>query len=804
MCKCKHSWWAATLRGLAAAAVFWSSGLEGQRPQLVTAAAGLNVFAVLVFGLDLWVRRVLQQYPTCRMGPQQERQKRAVRTSRSELLVTPMAILCLALGLESVYRLVRGTGNWVLVSSVFKPLVLFYVSSQARDAFGAVRRILKIVLRVLVMELLLILMFAAVACRMFADFEGFGNLEEAWLSLFELATTVVNPSIWMPMYKESKYSALFFVTFIMITVFYLHSLVLSVVFQTYIQAATEIHERHADDREAAVHLAFQALLQDELYNPAEGEKERSLVDISVVRETLRVMRPHYNEMKITALVEIVDPSNQGVVDYPSFRTKIRSALNASVRTARSASILAMSVEFIAVTVAVVNFVYVMLVSSPFTAYWFDSVQVDIGCLITLLGAFELLIRFNPLRYHDFTPLTRINVAFDGSALVAALVSTIGIGMYIAGLPDALEFILIGRSLDIVRAMRFFQIFRDVVRRTSDVVPALEGPIVLVISTMHVFVYFGIALWGGAVEVGEHQGAFPDLYDLNNFNSYQEGAVTMFQLLVVNDWYAIAEVYRYADHCYQDYFVYPFFILANLVGVSVMLNVLTAFFVESFVTKLNNDVDAPAEATATMHRERERNFAIQNTARKVKRVTSGTALKIRTDANFDADADSDSSSESERFEFDVYEREGYDKIMQTVSGAYGLVDADMARNVCSYLEIYESLSPGREPVGYLVCDQRTLERFGNRRFKTKSIGYLDENMLHAVVTDMHSELLALSHRPNFNERALVRTFPHKRDPNKALEISASLLRRNPALSLFVARSFHHGGNRTPPLPDLRKR
>jgi hypothetical protein len=87
-----------------------------------------------------------------------------------------------------------------------------------------------------------------------------------------------------------------------------------------------------------------------------------------------------------------------------------------------------------------------------------------------MGAFELLIRFNPLRVHDFTPLTRINVAFDGCALFAALVSGIGVCMYFAGLPKALEYILIGRSLDIIRALRFFEIFRDVVRRTSDVVP----------------------------------------------------------------------------------------------------------------------------------------------------------------------------------------------------------------------------------------------------------------------------------------------------------------------------------------------
>jgi hypothetical protein len=142
-------------------------------------------------------------------------------------------------------------------------------------------------------------------------------------------------------------------------------------------------------------------------------------------------------------------------------------------------------------------------------------------------------------------------------------------------------------------------------------------------------------------------------------------------------------------------------------------------------------------------------------------------------------------------------------MQTVSGT--VYQGDFAREICNYFEIYESLAPGRETVGYLVCDQQTLERFGNRRFRSKAIGCLDENKLHSVVTDMHAELLALAPRTNFQDRSLNRTFPHKREPGKALEISASLLRRHPALSLFVSRTITtEQTSGIPPLPGNPKR
>jgi hypothetical protein len=91
------------------------------------------------------------------------------------------------------------------------------------------------------------------------------------------------------MYQTSRLNAIFFIFYIVTSVFYLHSLVLSVVFQTYIQAATEIHERSATDREEAVRLAFLALIKDD---------HSELVSVSSVRKTLQIIRPHYSSHKV--------------------------------------------------------------------------------------------------------------------------------------------------------------------------------------------------------------------------------------------------------------------------------------------------------------------------------------------------------------------------------------------------------------------------------------------------------------------------------------------------------------------------
>ena len=811
----KHSFAMSFLRLTATMALFISSFMESSQNSIESgdarynrcfAMTSMNGFAITVFCIDMWMHRVLRNADAIQNTPndgnhiQKERTestlefqlKHDVRLSRSRRLIMPLVVFFVIFGLENTLRLVfSGNDHAVFVSSIFKPLVLFYISSRARDALEAVGWILKIVTRVIFVELFLILMFAAVACRLFHEFENFRDLYKAWISLYELSTTVVNPSIWMPAYEASQFSAIFFVLFIVTSVFYMHSLVLSVVFQTYIHAAAEIHDRNAADREDAVYLAFMALRQVgrniELGTDARVETYR-------IRQTLQLLRPHYSSMKIGALLEIMDPSHQGFVDYATFRTKIRPALNASIRTPRNTSSFAMFVELVAVLVAILNFAYVILYSSPFDEDWFNGIQAMAGTAITVVAAFELFARFNPFHIRGFTPLTRLNATFDGLALVAALISCIGIMMLVGGHPLAVEYILMGRAVDMIRVMRFFQTFRDVVRRSSDVIPALAGPFILLVTTLHVFVYMGIAIWGGAVEVGKHDGEITKLYDLNNFNSYHEGFVTMFQVLVVNDWHAIAQVYFYASKCTSPIIVYSFFIVAQLIGVSIMLNVMTAFFVESFATQMDHDKDGPAEATAKVPRERD--FVIKTSERGVRRMSSRSNLsRIHQE---DSVNDSISSYHSEELtEFDVYEREGFDTIMQMIAGAeHG---EDFARVICNYFEVFEWLSPAREePIGYLLCDQQTLERFGNKRFRKKAEGFLEETKLHAVVTSMHSELLSRASPESTRQNSLVRSFPHMKDPSKLLEISASLLRRQPGLSLFVSRTvlLPHEGNEPP--------
>lgn len=529
--------------------------------------------------------------------------------------------------------------------------------------------------------------------------------------------------------------------------------------------------------------------------------------VSSVKKCLQIVRPHYNTLKMKALLEIVDPSNERVIDYPSYRTKIRASLNASIRTSRASTNFAMGVELIAVVVAVLNFVYVLAVTSEWNATWFDSCQILLGAVLTLLGLLELTVRFNPLKFQHFAPITRLDPFFDGSALTAALISCVGVIQYAAcfsidvNTARAIDILLLGRAIDMIRVMRFFPIFRDVVRRSADVLPALAGPLVLMLSVIHIFVFTGMVIWGGAIDV-ETLLANEDLtplYCLNNFNTYATGLVTMFNVAVVNDWHAIAEVYLYADWNSNPLIVYPFFVVAICFTVFIMLNVITAFFVESFVTKHHDhkDDDDHGGEKEVAHREFQIRTGENTNVKKFLGMSTRTNplhghQQLDDDERSSASQERDQSIDSnnggsEVFSFDIYEREGYDQIMRTIAGSSDAEQETFAQNVCNYLEMFESLTSGREKVGYMVCCQQSLNRFGNLRFQTSSKDYISNDTLHKVVSDMHSEVLVLSiHKKKFESRCLVRTFPHPKDPSRLLEISATLLRYQPAATLLVSR------------------
>jgi hypothetical protein len=138
----------------------------------------LHIHAVVIFLIDLYLRHGLFGNDWFIDEPR--------KTGR--LISRAMLAFLLVLGLQSWLWLLWANPEQhfsTILASLFKPLIFFYLSRRARDALEALIKVGTILARVVIIELFLILTFAAVACRLYADDEGFGSLAVSWLSLFQ-------------------------------------------------------------------------------------------------------------------------------------------------------------------------------------------------------------------------------------------------------------------------------------------------------------------------------------------------------------------------------------------------------------------------------------------------------------------------------------------------------------------------------------------------------------------------------------------------------------------------------------------
>jgi len=516
-------------------------------------------------------------------------------------------------------------------------------------------------------------------------------------------------------------------------------------------------------KEESLRHAFQCLEQQTPIIDTSGSTDKHLrvVDAALIREVLKLLRPHYSATKVNLLVGVVDPSNVGCVGFDSFRDNVPQALKSIVRTERPTKV---SFEFFSVFVAILNFLYVTLLASETNTEWLESHSASLGCIITFVCLVELVSRTDIMKMLGYTKMGRNNRGFDGLSVIATIVSIVGmIQLCYENRSDPTDFsanwtdpgrnwIYVGRVIDLIRCLnlRFFPvIFQKVVKRTGEVIPALMGPVILVYSAVHVYTYIGMMIFGGKITVGETEDITP-LYDLNNFNSYVEGVVTMYQVLVINDWYAIAEVYLGVSNYFT---VYTFFISGNLFAVCILLNVMISFFVGALTMKPAHDDKDDNETTATQVADSDRSGA----SRQINELSHGSGTA----------------------RFDIFEREGhFDDIVKAVAGEND--QQKFVSRACEVLSLFVSMMPDKnEEVGFLVSSQHSMDRFGNRRFAELVKSYVDESMFHEMISEMQSELSSSS--------TTIQKELGSPDERMKLQISVSSFDEG-SLCLFTARKI----------------
>ena len=153
-----------------------------------------------------------------------------------------------------------------------------------------------------------------------------------------------------------------------------------------------------------------------------------------------------------------------------------------------------------------------------------------------------------------------------------------------------------RIIRVLRALRALRGFGVIVRTFWTIVPMFLRYVVSMLLVYYVWAMAGMELFAGTITYNRraspdpHEGFFYDLderlehtayyessYWHNNFNTLGRSMVTLFELMVVNNWAIIMMGYAYATSLWAMAYFYSWFFCM----VIVVLNIVTAFLLDDF-------------------------------------------------------------------------------------------------------------------------------------------------------------------------------------------------------------------------------
>lgn len=239
------SLWEYFILPTATISLFLASFLEGDNfnpdeTRSVTLLVLCTAYAVLVFVTDIYIFTFLQKpdYTNNRIKmnskPNNEEKEREEMQqdsytmplndtpyldlnesfqqpkSRMNDWTLPLLLFFFGLSVETFLFIYNTNDQWKCIwLGLCKPVVLFYVSHHARDALDALITAGPVVIKVIVLEVFLILIFSIMASFLFDDVnmdpQPFETLSSSFIALFELSTTVVSPSLYIPICKFYSY-----------------------------------------------------------------------------------------------------------------------------------------------------------------------------------------------------------------------------------------------------------------------------------------------------------------------------------------------------------------------------------------------------------------------------------------------------------------------------------------------------------------------------------------------------------------------------------------------------------------------
>jgi len=471
-------------------------------------------------------------------------------------------------------------------------------------------------LKTMFMVFLLLLLYAFFGVVVFGNeeegIEYFPNLGEGMWSLMILLTTANFPDVMMPAYSRHRVASLFFVSFLLLGLFFLLNLLLAQVYSSYEEEKDNVFIRERDHRHNALRLAFDIMTEDQ-YDKSLYDRRLTHADIQAIFHELnqthkgvrfiskeeadekfaQLDEDHSKEIDLgefyqfgiileQTYVEVLVPSFMEAWFPEIFNSKWFQKLKDGVES--------MAFEYFIDLCLILNAVLVVYQvrdelegkNEELVLGIWDEIGDTVFCTIYFV---EMSLKIWVMGFFRYT--SNYKNIFDGVITVMG-VSAAAYVYYPNSYsdPTLIRYVVFCRILRLVRLVTALKVFQEIGETFVAILPVARRVLVSLFCAMYLFSWIGVELYGGKIntdpdsqESKELEGTDFDAgdYYANNFNDMGSGMITLFELMVVNNWFVIVEGFV----AVTDHWSCLFFVLWYASGVLIRLNIVVAFILDCY-------------------------------------------------------------------------------------------------------------------------------------------------------------------------------------------------------------------------------
>lgn len=422
--------------------------------------------------------------------------------------------------------------------------------------------------------------------------------------MFVLFTTSNNPDVWIPAYKSSRWTCLFFILYVLLGVYFLTNLILAVVYDSFKdQLAKQVGEMDS----MRIHILGKAfsLIDKENRQFLDKQQCKELFDeLNHYRTLPKISKEDFdiifNELddsgdfkinmnEFTELCNAIalrfekEPSPSWFEGCPTFyHSYFSEKLKAFVRSD--------TFGYIVAFVLVINLVAVIIettldIENNSGQKIWQEVEVFFGWIYVL----EVALKVYSLGFDNYWMEGQNR--FDFVVTWIIVIGETATFILPQGLPflsngEWIRYLLIARMMRLIRLLIHVQRYRAFVATFFTLIPSLMPYLGTIFCVLCIYCSLGLQLFGGIVNPGNPKLGQTDLSDddylLFNFNDYPNGMVTLFNLLVMGNWQVWMQ--SYWDLTGTSWTL-VYFVSFYLLTILLLLNLVVSFILEAFFAEM---------------------------------------------------------------------------------------------------------------------------------------------------------------------------------------------------------------------------